>query len=377
MDTGRILKLFDKSDKSVSHVLETNFPLNSSNNLPYYDGIWTIKNNMEDIRSFNPEKHIPFMINDLNTFPGALEAEGNRVISFLGPKKKIIKIMSNSVYHLLADDISEMLYALKMYPDSELIISLGLGEDNIKTNPSWHFFLFFLNCLKKKKIKYYITNLDNYDLVYVENFYNGVFPFHTGVKFDIVSDFFKEFIPPTNEPNNKKVFVSRKMMPVGEDKRFKNFSYKKDERIDSHENLEKIFLDYGFEIVYPEDFSSFEEQVKYFSSVKTLASLTSSGIVNSLFMERGSNIIEIITPLLTISPMINDEYLKKYNFDPSSKEHSELGLSNVHEVHMFYHTMAFMQEMLYVGIPNYDRKSEKIKEFIENNPMLKAILESE
>jgi hypothetical protein len=94
-------------------------------------------------------------------------------------------------------------------------------------------------------------------------------------------------------------------------------------------------------------------------------------------MDRGSNIIEIVTPLLTISPMINDEYLKRHSFDPSTEEHSKLGLSNVHEVHMFYHTMAFMQEMVYVGIPNYDRKSENIKLFIENNSILRAMLESE
>jgi hypothetical protein len=151
-----------------------------------------------------------------------------------------------------------------------------------------------------------------------------------------------------------------------------NFSYPNDNRIDDHSKIEKIFLDLGFEIVYPEDFNNFQEQLDFFYSVKSLASITSSGIVNAVFMPPGGNIIEIVTPLITQSPVVSNEYLKKHNVNPTDYE---IDINTVQEIHMFYHNLAFFKDHTYIGIPNYSRDSDKLQAFIDNNKILKEMLE--
>jgi ankyrin repeat protein len=88
-------------------------------------------------------------------------------------------------------------------------------------------------------------------------------------------------------------------------------------------------------------------------------------------MPPGGTIIEIVTPLITKSPIVSNEYLKEHNIDPSDYE---IDINTVQEIHMFYHNLAFMKEHAYVGIPNYFRDSDKVKNFIENNEALKEML---
>jgi hypothetical protein len=203
-----------------------------------------------------------------------------------------------------------------------------------------------------------------------------LFPFHTGIKFDVVADFFNKFVDKNTSQPDKKVFLSRKKIAPQKSQHFANFSHTIDDRIDDHTELEKIFFDYGFEIIYPEDFKNFKEQIEFFKTVKVLVSLTSSGLVNATFMEPGSTVIEIVTPLLTVSPLINDEYFKQYNIDPTQKENA-LDFSYIHEVHMFYHAMSFMKNMLYVAIPNHRRSASEINDFVKNNQILQNILNNE
>ena len=170
----------------------------------------------------------------------------------------------------------------------------------------------------------------------------------------------------------RKLFISRKMQGDKEDiYDAQNFSYHNDNRIDNHEELEKIFLDLGFEIVDTEVFSDFNDQIKLFKEAKIVASLTSSGIANALFMNNGSTLVEIVTPLITQSPLASSYYFEEVGIDPTDYE---LDINLVQEVHMFYHNLAFFKDHLYVGIPNYTRESAKIKEFIEAHPTLKALL---
>jgi hypothetical protein len=82
--------------------------------------------------------------------------------------------------------------------------------------------------------------------------------------------------------------------------------------------------------------------------------------------------IELVTPLITQSPVVSNDYLKNSGIDP--KEY-ELDLNTVQEIHMFYHNLAFFKEHTYIGIPNYFRSSDKIREFIDTNKGLKEMLE--
>lgn len=361
---------FQREDKDISRVLETNFPEGISNHLPFWDGIHTIKN-IKETDVFNPNKLKVFELNEKTVTRGYVEADNAKVIHFINTRKKFIKTIVSSYYHAIADDLAEIVYAIDKYPNAEIIINVSDIRGGLD-KPAWDFVGFFLRCLDDRKVKYTLVEFSKFDVIYMNNFTMLAFPFHSGARLDMLSDFFKKYVTNKKEKPYRKVYVSRGKMPPRKDSEDAiNFSYKNDNRIDSHEKIEKVFADLGFEIVYPEDFKTFQDQLDFFYSVKTLASLTSSGIVNGLFMQPGGTIVEVTTPLITQSPVVNDIYLTQHGIDPN--EYS-LDINTVQEIHMFYQNLAFFKEHLYLSIPNYFRDSEKVSKFIESNPLLKEML---
>ena len=107
----------------------------------------------------------------------------------------------------------------------------------------------------------------------------------------------------------------------------------------------KFFIDNGVEVIYPEDIPDFADQINYFYETKTLISLTSSGIANSLFMKPGGTILEIVTPLL--QAMGNP-------FDPNNP------VDVREDIHHIYNAMAYNKNHYYLSIQNHDRQSQTI-----------------
>jgi hypothetical protein len=362
---------FKRQDRDISRVLETNFPEGVSNHLPFWEGIHTIKN-ITETDVFNPKKLKIFELNEKTVTRGYVDADNAKAIHFISPRKKFIKTIVASYYHAIADDLAEIVYVIDKYPNAELIINVADIRGGL-SKPEWDFVGFFLRCLDDKKVKYTLVELSKFDVIYMNNFTMLTFPFHSGARLDMLSDFFKKYVSNPKQKAYRKVYVSRGKMPWrDQSENAVNFSYQDDNRIDNHQKIEKIFVDLGFEIVYPEDFKTFQDQLDFFYSVKTLASLTSSGIVNAVFMQPGGNIVELVTPLITQSPVVNDVYLMENGIDPKDYE---LDLNTVQEIHMFYHNLAFFKEHTYIGIPNYFRSSDKIQKFIDSNPSLKEMLE--
>lgn len=361
---------FERNGQNITRILETNFPRDIANHLPFWDGMHTITNPKKD--QLFPDKPINLELTKDNVVRGYLDAENAKAIHFISQKKKLIKKVTHSYYHAIADDLAEIVYGLEIYPDAELIIDVADIRDSLD-HDTWDFFGFFLRCLDSKRVKYTLVELSKFDVVYINNFALLSFPFHSGARLDLLSDFFLKQVKNKKKEPYRKVYVSRKKNGWrSENHDAVNFSYTNDNRIDDHDKIEKIFSDLGFEIVYPEDFSNFQDQLEFFYSVKTLASLTSSGIVNAVFMQPGGNLIEVVTPLITVSPVITDEYLIAHGINPKDYE---LSVDVVQEIHMFYHNLAFFKNHAYFGIPNYTRSSEKLLEFINNNKPLKELLE--
>lgn len=361
---------FGRGGESISRILETNFSKDLGNNLPFWEGIHTVTSQPKS--ALNPKKAIVLELTKENVTKGYIEAEDAKTIHFIGPKRKLIKRITSSYYHAIADDLAEIVYGLSLYPDAQLILDVTDIRDSID-KPAWDFVGFFLRCLDDKKIKYTLVELSKFDVMYINNFTLLSFPFHSGARLDMLSELFEKYVTDKKQKPYRKVYVSRKKTGwKDEDPSAKSFSYSNDNRIDNHDKIEKTFFDLGFEIVYPEDFKTFQEQLDFFYSVKTLASLTSSGIVNAVFMQPEGNIVEVVTPLITSSPLINDEYLKRYKIDPKDYD---IDINTVQEIHMFYHNLAFFKNHTYVGIPNYTRDSDKLQAFIDNNKALKEMLE--
>lgn len=363
---------FHRQNVDITRVFETNFPDGVSNHLPFREGVFTIKVKIER-DEFNPKRVPELELSERTVIKGYVEAENANVLHIINPRKKFLKRIVSSYYHAIADDLAEIVYTNSKYPGSEYIIDVSEIRAGLMAK-EWDFVGFFLKCLDDQKIKYTLVDLSQIDVLYINDFAPMMFPFHSGARLDLLSEFFKKYVTNPKQKPYRKVFVSRGKMPWREESEAaQNFSYKDDNRIDDHSKIEQVFVDLGFEIMYPEDFENFQEQIDFFYSVKVLASLTSSGIVNAVFMQPGGTVLELVTPLITQSPVVNTDYLKEQGIDPKDYD---IDINTVQEIHMFYHNLAFFKEHTYIGIPNYFRSSDAVRKFIDNNKPLKQMLES-
>ena len=325
--------------------------------MPEYNGIWTIKN-------INPPTSDDlFYIDHRNTLEGFLDAKGAKTINLVTGKKKLVRSICNSFYHSVLDDISEILYALHMFPDHQLIIDISdvsymLGH----TTSERGYFEYFLDALDSNKVDYKLVNLKDFDIVYLDNFKVVYFAYESGQKTNLVYDFFKSTLDKKVrdiEPT-RKIFVSRAYQ-VREDVVAPGLGYHNDHRMDDPIGLEETFRDLGFEIVHAELLPTFKDQLELFSQAKVIAGVTGSGLTNAAFMPPGGTVIEIVTPLIvSIAPPHQEKDITKPWF--------------TQEIHNFYKNIAFYQNHNYVGLQNADRSLEEFKENLEANPYLKEYL---
>jgi hypothetical protein len=324
--------------------------------LPYYHGLHSIKKQKQESDSFfalTPEKIVE----------GYLDASGSKGIKTLdltGPKDKIVISLQQSVYHFLIDDLGGIMEAFKQFPDAEYIIDVSGVHHEMFLTDSYHFYKFFAQSLNDYGIDYKIVHLMDFDVIYMDKFYildYGYIPVDRGHS---IFNYFLPYVEDKSIEPTKKVFLSRTKMESDYsdqvvDKSGKTLLPKK--RMDDETKLERLFVSLGYEIVYPENFKDFREQINFFYSVKTIASLTSSGLSNSVFMQPGGNVIEITTPLI-VAPIASD---------------GAVGSVNI-EVHHFYKHLAYQKGHFYFSLPNPDLKIQELLSFIKGNKWLRKML---
>lgn len=367
---GKFFSRFGRTHHFVTRVIETNIPVVRGEALTHYKNTHTIVKGKSAEQEANPRKGDLYELDDSSIIPGFIADKNKSCLHLLNNNTKILKVFSASFYHALADDLAEIVYALSIHPGAEVILDVSNTTD-ILTMPYMNFFSYFLDRLDAEGIQYQIVDIAKYDLIYINNFYLANFDFHSGARLDLLDEFLADKSAEPVKPF-RKVFISRKMQGYKPDNPdAAHFSYKNDTRIDNHEELEKMFSDMGFEIVDAELITDFKVQMQIFREAKIVASLTSSGLTNAIFMQPGTTMVEIVTPLITQSPVANSHYFKKIKLDPKDYE---LDLNTVQEVHMFYHNLAFFKNLAYVGIPNFSRKNKEVKEFIDTSPVLSHLL---
>jgi hypothetical protein len=74
----------------------------------------------------------------------------------------------------------------------------------------------------------------------------------------------------------------------------------------NEQEVEKLFLAFGFRIFHPEKWS-FEQQVSIFSRSDVIAGVEGSALHNSVFMCKGSTVISIGTPRVTTGQILNQD----------------------------------------------------------------------
>lgn len=285
------------------------------------------------------------------------------LIDLISDQPKVLVSLTTSLYHLYNDNIGEFLAQYEVTPNAKFLIDITHIAD---IDPLPEYIKMFFKFLNKKNIDYRPINLAKFNKININNFY---FTDGNSESFAInqpskrLYDFSQQYIVDKDLPATKKVYLSRKNFQ-GRDLSFfikGRLPYENDNRIDNEELVQEYFRGLGFEIVIPEDFQTFEEQMNYFYQVKTIVSATSSGLVNACFMRPGSTMIELSTPLISF------ERLGDGVLTPAS-----IGQE---EIHHFYHTISIMKNHKYISIPNLSREAKEIINTIEGDELLKAFIQ--
>lgn len=265
-------------------------------------------------------------------------------LDLVSDTKKIFITPITAFYHFFNDTVGPLFQQYKMDPDCEVIIDISImTNDNIDYGDSSlskdRFPGFFIDMLEKLGIRYRLIEVNKYDVININNFYINNYSYFVG---DTYGDFFnllKNVLGDVEKPS-RYVYLSRSKRNV------QAISKRPDTRIDDESLLEQYFSELGFDIVYPETFSTFADQVNYMRTVKVLVSITGSGLTNSIFMEPGQTVVELVTPLT-----IYVEYMKE----------------TVEDLHHIYSVMAFKKNHNYIAINNKNKSAQDVIDRIESN----------
>lgn len=268
-------------------------------------------------------------------FLNGLESVTEDDIDIDGLGYKVLVWLQTTYYHTFLETLSVILMEHEKDPSMKFII---LTTPNNRKFFSNHV-MFIFKLFKILNIDYQVYDVLSNRKIIIRNFgYYENIPLHQrGIL--LINKEIKRFVIDKDTLPTKNVYVSRKKVPIRPDhftfgpskEQNDKLIFKDDYRVDDESLIEQFFIDLGFEIVYPEDFLTFEDQINYFNSVKTIASLTSAGLANALFMQKGGNMIELSTPLV---------------------------VNGQSQLHMHYAAIALSLDMNYTSIPHMRNFSE-------------------
>jgi hypothetical protein len=260
---------------------------------------------------------------------------------------KIILVESrNQYFHTFFNTLAII---LQEYEKDKNALFLIIKEDFRISDLGVHV-PFVYKILKDKNINFEFIDLDKNHPIQVHNcFYFPGYPVMLNSVNLIIEECKKYFSE--NTPF-RKVYLSRKKV-IKKDENYLFFNQDKSEfsstdgeRVDDETVLEEYFKSLGFEIAYPEDFGSMEEQIKFYSEIKTLASVSGSGLINFIFMKDGQKVLEL------------------------NATNTVEGLEYVNSV---FYPISFAKQHIYMLVSSMKNSKEYI-DIIESNPNLKALV---
>ena len=251
------------------------------------------------------------------------------ILNLVDKDNKALVHLDGDFFPFLFQDIPGILYLYSRikYRNFKIYI-YTLKEDSPNYTNLKHFLIKYLTDIN---VKFEFLKKKEFDGIAINNFVNiesSFDPFSAR----LINSKTRKYLKSYTRIPFKKVFVARdKALP---------------QRIDGDEKIKNFFMESGFEIIYPEQFESFIDQINYFSECKVIAGISGSGLSNCIFMKPGGIMIELSSPL---KPDPNN-----YPF----------------EYHHYYRMMANAMEHLYFSISNL---SEKEIDFIKNKKALAMI----
>lgn len=250
---------------------------------------------------------------------------------FIDNQQKFILYVHLSYYHFIVDVIAQIANQHQINPDTHFILATDASEKW----EQFHHVRFLATFLDTHNIKFTIIDFKKHKGIIINNFviYDNL---PSGLKLfynnsDIIKKYFQIFINKDIEPY-RKVYLSRKVLSANRTESELEDPF----RIDNEEILEQYFQSIGFEIIYPEHFENFIDQINFFNEVKHLVSLSGAGLTNLLLMQNNQVITELLTEVKTPEnlmswPKIADFYFKlsfmnnkSYIFIPHNRSADEL-----------------------------------------------------
>ena len=119
-------------------------------------------------------------------------------------------------------------------------------------------------------------------------------------------------------------------------------------------------------IIFKNDFFS---QINYFYEVKTLMSVTSSGLVNQILMQPSTNILEIST-----SHFFPKKMVEKSVAISELKPIDNITFSGEEHLQNFYKSFSHVKDQFYCAITNEDLQADTVINKIKNNKYLMDII---
>jgi len=291
---------------------------------------------------FVNEEH--FLDTQKTKYPDYLEKPSS-TLNLVSDSLKVLTSIHYGPYHFYIDCLVRLFRMVESGLDFELIIDVY--HNNYHYDSSNRTFSDFLESLCiLKDIKYKIINTSSHDSVLVNNF---IFLKELPICKDDVYDT-SLFLNKAKNPY-KKVYLRRERMLNGElvnphlPAHFR--------RMFNEIILENFLKSKGFEICAPEDFKTFQEQIEYFANVKTLVSVTSSGLGNLVFLNPGSTVVELGTRMFR---------------DIAQDKDGNMLLEE--SLHLLYFPLSYIFNHNHVYVPNYDRQAETIVDRIINTKFL-------
>lgn len=267
-------------------------------------------------------------------FEPGYSPEGSSSISFLEDNKTYVIMDSKSNYHHFL--INLMMTALMVLKEVS-----HEGLHFVLCNLNWrggeeNFDNLLIELLQEHGISY--TQVDNSEFTYLnaKNFIpiNGA-DLETGVP--LLYNYILNKYNIATETPNKKIYISRKTYSSH------------DIRVDNEEILENYFIEKGFEIVYPEDITTFKEQFELFNSCSTLAALSGSGLTSLIFMQENQKVVEILTEVM-VGYTMSDDDTKVIRYG----------------IHDHYRYMALLKNHTYIDVLNSEKQAELVKAKLDN-----------
>lgn len=288
----------------------------------------------------------------LSNTQNKLLASKIKLYDFEDNNLKIWISVNERFFHFFLDTLASILILHEVFPEAKFIIH---DKSIAKENTTYYNFI--------KKF-FMLNNIDHHYLespgiVKINNFITfGPSAPLSDIAINKVYSFCSKDVKNNENTNYKKVYISRQKIK-NQIVSFMNNDQHAEIRLTNDDLLENFLKENDFEIVYPEDFKTIEDQVSFFKNVKVLMSVTSSALVNSIFMDPGGTVIDLMTPF-------------QLNFVDRSLGQDQKDGFVQHS--FFYSQMAFAKNHTYLGVRSLG-DSEYLVDILKNNKIFRSIID--